>query len=281
MGLHYWRTLKRLFSGDKGDSQMRGIGFLKTNYFRLKRELEIISCQFPHRVQCNVCSWAGRRLLSDSWHPMTICPRCQSQVRHRLLFAAFDTVNKLGVKELIDGKRILHFAPEAQISKFLVTRTDQHITADLVREDVDLRLDICDMHSIDDGSFDLVIACDVLEHVPDDSAALCEIHRILADQGMLILTVPQKDHLEEKFEDPTVVTPEGREQAFGQHDHLRIYGSDFSEFVEAHGFKVRVVDENDFDPKLVQNYVLVPPVLSDHPLATNFRKVFFGRKVSS
>jgi len=41
-----------------------------------------------------------------------------------------------------------------------------------------------------DASFDVVIATDVLEHIPDDSAAASEIRRVLRPGGWAILTVP-------------------------------------------------------------------------------------------
>jgi len=41
-----------------------------------------------------------------------------------------------------------------------------------------------------DASFDLVIALDILEHLPDDDAALCEIHRVLKPGGRVLATVP-------------------------------------------------------------------------------------------
>jgi predicted SAM-dependent methyltransferase len=154
----------------------------------------------------------------------------------------------------------------------------KYISADIDKEDVDMRLDMCNMSGVADNSFDLVIACDVLEHVPDDSAALCEIHRVLTLHGWAILTVPQKDNLPTKYEDHTVTTPEGRKEAFGQEDHLRIYGNDFGQFLEAHGFAVTIIDERNFDSRMVQEHVLFPPILSNHPLATNYRKVYFGQK---
>ncbi|MFQ5849499.1 MAG: class I SAM-dependent methyltransferase [Candidatus Binatia bacterium] len=40
------------------------------------------------------------------------------------------------------------------------------------------------------GSFDLVLALDVIEHVEDDLRALSECRRILKDGGLLIVTVP-------------------------------------------------------------------------------------------
>lgn len=41
-----------------------------------------------------------------------------------------------------------------------------------------------------DGSFDLALAFDMLEHIEDDRAALREIHRVLRPGGALIFTVP-------------------------------------------------------------------------------------------
>jgi len=41
-----------------------------------------------------------------------------------------------------------------------------------------------------DGSYDLVVACDVLEHIDDDASALREWRRVLRDGGGILLTVP-------------------------------------------------------------------------------------------
>ena len=42
-----------------------------------------------------------------------------------------------------------------------------------------------------DGSFDRVVAAEVLEHVPDDAAALAELARVLRSRGTLAVTVPR------------------------------------------------------------------------------------------
>lgn len=46
-----------------------------------------------------------------------------------------------------------------------------------------------------DGSFDLVTALDVLEHLPDDVAGLVRLRTLLAPGGQLVLTVPAYDFL--------------------------------------------------------------------------------------
>jgi len=45
------------------------------------------------------------------------------------------------------------------------------------------------------GEFDLIAACDVLEHIEDDRHVLGEIHRALKPGGGLLLTVPQHPSL--------------------------------------------------------------------------------------
>lgn len=137
---------------------------------------------------------------------------------------------------------------------------------------------MCNMHEVPDSFFDLVIACDVLDHVADDSKAMSEIHRVLTDNGYVILTVPQKGNLSTKLEDSTITDSDERERIFGQHDHLRIYGDDFKFFLESVGFSGIIVDENNFPTTMVRKNVLFPPKLSNHPLATNYRKVYFGQK---
>lgn len=257
---------------------MRGIWRLKKFRRDLEREVRISMHKLPIQIQCNLCGWKGRTLFSDSWHPHTICPRCSSQLRHRLLVQTLSTIPSLHSDLLIKGKRVLHFAPEHILQHRFSLEASRYVTADFHRDSVDMQLDICDMQSVADGAFDLVIACDVLEHVQDDAKAIREIHRVLADNGWAIFTVPQKDNLETTYEDVSITTPEARTEAFGQHDHLRIYGTDFPVRVENCGFSVTAVDELDFDADEVRRHVLFPPILSDHPLATNHRKVFFARK---
>ena len=42
-----------------------------------------------------------------------------------------------------------------------------------------------------DASFDRIIAAEVLEHIPDDGAAIAEITRVLSPMGRVVVTVPR------------------------------------------------------------------------------------------
>jgi ubiquinone/menaquinone biosynthesis C-methylase UbiE len=42
----------------------------------------------------------------------------------------------------------------------------------------------------EENSFDIVISCETIEHVPDPTAALRELHRVCRPGGMLFLTTP-------------------------------------------------------------------------------------------
>jgi predicted SAM-dependent methyltransferase len=193
--------------------------------------------------------------------------------------ASLSGIDDLSYEKLLKGKKILHFAPEDSLTKVLKQHTNLYTTADLSNGKYDLTIDISDMSGIQDYEYGTIIACDVLEHVNNDIQAISEIHRVLAINGFAILTVPQKDKLKKTYEDSSIINPEDRAEAYGQFDHLRIYGSDFKEKLEDQGFFVTEVDENNFKKEESNKFVLFPPVLSKHPLATNYRKVFFAQKL--
>ncbi len=179
-----------------------------------------------------------------------ICPRCRSHPRHRaiaLLLARGD----------LPGRRLLHFAPEPLFDPVFdrlpgIERT----TADLYAP-ADLKLDITGM-DLPDGAFDLILCSHVLEHVPDDRAAMSELRRVLAPGGLcLVLTPYRADRA--TYENPAVTSPLGRMVAFGQQDHVRIYGTDLADRLREAGFDVEdrtpaelfdasVVSRSELDP---------------------------------
>lgn len=256
---------------------------LRNAKYSLKKARSIFQSalmSYPKKVQCNICGWEGRHFLSDLWHKNINCPLCHSGIRQRLFLAALQYIDDLSFDRLIDNKNILHFAPEGKITSIIQNKSAHYVTADFLLKDCNLKLDMSNMPEIKNESFDVLIAFDVLEHVPDYQKALGEVHRILSSKGFAIFTVPQKDNLLLTYEDPTIVTPEDRTKHFGQWDHLRIFGEDFSKTIDSKGFAVVAVNESMFSDDIKRRHVLFPPMLSKHPLSTNHRKVFFCQKTS-
>ena len=232
-------------------------------------------------VQCNVCRWSGRTFTGDHWHPETVCPNCGSQVRHRLLTATLDGMSdhpELLEAKLLAGKDILHFAPERQLRERIRNISRKYTTADFDRGDCDLKLDMSAMPSVKNSSCDVVIACDVLEHVPEDLAAMRELYRVLRPGGVAVLSVPQMDPPAVTDQDPSVKSEAEREKRFGQKDHVRMYGDDFITRLSATGFEVDVITDTNFKTEVVSRSVLRPIIRSSNPLATNERRIYFCRK---
>jgi hypothetical protein len=93
----------------------------------------------------------------------------------------------------------------------------------------------------------------VLEHL-DDRKALREIRRILADDGLAILTVPLIEGWDRTYEDPAITDPGARELHFGQDDHVRYYGKDFRDRLREAGL---VFEEVTAQPADVLRYGLL------------------------
>jgi ubiquinone/menaquinone biosynthesis C-methylase UbiE len=92
-----------------------------------------------------------------------------------------------------------------------------------------------------DGAFDAVVCSHVLEHVPDDARAIAELRRITAPGGWCLVMVPLDLGRKRTYEDPAITTPEARQAAFWQFDHMRLYAPDLEERLRAGGFDVEVV----------------------------------------
>jgi SAM-dependent methyltransferase len=152
------------------------------------------------------------------------CPRCLShdRERHLLLY-----LRAAGIYSKLGALRILHVAPEARLSKIVAACCPvRYVQGDLFPSAPHLeRIDLQQM-AFATASFDLVIANHVMEHVDDDSAALREITRVLAPGGRAILQTPFSPVLAGTLQDPGIRSPQARLHAYGQEDHVRLYGSD-------------------------------------------------------
>lgn len=214
---------------------------LRLKYRSLRRWLAVRSSVGVERL-CPVCDRSSSRFSKFGRvpRPDAQCIHCGALERHRLLWVFLRQR-----PELMRGGevRLLHVAPEACLAgKLQAMAGPGYLSADLMRPDVMECMDICSIRH-PDASFDAIYCSHVLEHVADDRKAMHEFHRILRGDGWAILMVPKGGGA--TFEDPSITSREARLEAFGQEDHVRLYGDDFVDRLRDSGFHVEVFDKTD------------------------------------
>jgi SAM-dependent methyltransferase len=188
------------------------------------------------RVECPCCG-RGFRHFARFHGKHDQCPGCGALMRHRaLLLLLRDELR------LVSGDHdVLQVAPAASVRDWLRTLPAVRLlSVDRDPSAAELRADVTDL-PLNDASFDLILCLHVLEHVPDDRAAIRQLFRVLRPGGRAVIQVPPSA-LEETFEDPSLTTPEDRQRVFGQYDHVRICGADYGRRLEEAGFEIEEVD---------------------------------------
>ncbi len=164
------------------------------------------------------------------------CPVCGSADRERLIYLYLLHKTSVFSKPV----RLLHVAPEQNLAGVLHKQKNiDYLTAGLGPSGVMVKMDICNI-GFPDCSIDVIICNHVLEHIVDDRKAMSELYRTLRRGGWAIVQVPLSVSLVSTYEDLSVTTPWAREEAFGQADHVRIYGQDYRDRLEQVGFRVSV-----------------------------------------
>jgi SAM-dependent methyltransferase len=199
---------------------------------------------FGTRRYCPVCNSHLRVFHHHGLipRPNARCPVCKSLERHRQVWLYVRQSNLFDQRP----KTMLHVAPEFMFAlRFRKIPHLRYITTDLLRRDVRER---CDLTAIPhpDQTFDIVHCSHVLEHIPDDRAAMRELWRVLKVGGWAMIDVPITADV--SFEDLSVTDPKERERLFGQHDHVRRYGLDIIDRLQDAGFQVQTI----YPPDLVK-----------------------------
>ena len=165
--------------------------------------------------------------------PGAKCPSCGALERHRFLGVLLDGLGPV----LGHAARVLDIAPSRYTTHQLhglepghYVRVDLDPEADGRAVDVQASLTRLPFAS---RSFDLIVCYHVLEHVPDDAAAMRELARVLRPGGVALVQVPFRKR-RQTDEDPDADEQE-RIERFGQADHVRWYGIDFEDRLAAAG----------------------------------------------
>lgn len=210
------------------------------------------------RHRCPVCGSRVRRYLPEGYRfpvlaeldvvggehwPARVCPICQANTRSRLVWWYLESQARVLERPL----SVLHLAPELCVARRLAAAPGvRYVAGDYDPSRYRFAASLCRLDAAAlpcaDASFDLLIANHVLEHLEDDWRALAEFRRVLRPGGRALLQVPIARRLAVTREDPSLVTPEEREDAYGQWDHLRLYGLDYPSRLEKAGFEVACVD---------------------------------------
>ncbi|SKA81664.1 class I SAM-dependent methyltransferase [Desulfobaculum bizertense] len=176
------------------------------------------------------------------------CPVCGGMDRERM---CAEYLRRTFGKNFYDRSfRFLEFAPNPAFSRFIRKNfTLRHETADLLRSDVTYQCDLTNMPVLKTESVNAWISLHMLEHIPDDRAALRELYRILTPGGFGLLLVPLSLALEKTDEDPSASEFE-RWRRFGQNDHIRMYAKkDFIERILEAGFQLEQLGKEWFGEK--------------------------------
>ena len=206
--------------------------------------------------ECSVCGKTFRKFLPYGRvirRDNALCPNCLSLERHRLIWLYLERETDFFTAPL----KVLHVAPEyCFIKRFKALKNLEYITGDLESPLADVKMDILDI-PFGDSTFDVVICNHTLEHVHDDMKAMREFYRVLKPGGWGVLNSPINEKREKTYEDPSITDPAEREKHFGQRDHVREYGLDYTERLRHAGFTAQAFDLlNTLPSELVDRYGL-------------------------
>lgn len=126
-----------------------------------------------------------------------------------------------------------------------------------------------------DGTFDCVIASEILEHVPEDDRAIFELVRVLKPGGALVITVPR--WLPER-----VCWALSDEYHANEGGHIRIYRADaLRDKVLAHGLRlIHTHHAHALHSPFWWLKCLVGPANSDHPVVAAYHRLLVWDMVS-
>ncbi len=167
------------------------------------------------------------------------CWHCNSLERHRLLHLYLEEETDLFQSQA--NKSLLHFGPsEVMYDRFSQLSSIAYTAVDLNPADYPMQLQKMDMTDIGGPAktYDYILAIHIMEHIKDDIAAMRELYRVLKPGAKAIIMIPIDLDTEKTIESDVSLSGDENELLYGQTDHVRLYGQDFSDRLEQLGFRV-------------------------------------------
>lgn len=130
-----------------------------------------------------------------NWRETLSCPICGLMNRWRSSLHVFEAICEPTVKDRIYLTETLSPVYQNLAARFPLLASSEYFPGHDFGEMVEtpvmpVRNEDITRLTFDDGSFEIILCFDVLEHVPDYRAALREFHRVLCRGGQLVLSVP-------------------------------------------------------------------------------------------
>ena len=208
-----------------------------------------------NKYYCPICEKGYNRFLPgpENIRSNSKCPGCSSLERHRLLWLYLKSEQNILTSKI----NLLNISPDYATQTKLKSLSNINYTSIDLKSPLAMYNEDLTNLSFKDNSFDAILCYHVLEHIEDDLKAIFELYRILKPGGWAILQSPIDIEREKTYEDLTITTLAERKKAFGQEDHVRIYGRDYFLRLKKAGFKV-TEDEfiNRFDASEIKKLVL-------------------------
>lgn len=211
---------------------------------------------------CPICGWNLRAFTwggtSLKHRPNGYCPRCNSKARHRRLWLFLKNKTNLFGDQL----SLLYISPNYCFSRRFTRLSNLEYVQGEYRDrrykslrPQSPKINLTNM-PFESGSFNAIICQHVLEHIRQDEDVMSELFRVLKPRGWAAVSSPIRWD-QKTYEDPSITNPDEREKAFGEKVHVRIYGYDLQDRLEAAGFNVKVDFGKDIDQTTREKFGLI------------------------
>lgn len=122
----------------------------------------------------------------------------------------------LWARELADGRRVLDLGSGEGFGAALLSESAEHVVGldideltvehsrlNYAGENLEFHLGTAtDLTAFDDGSFGAVVAFEIIEHVREQERVVAEVARVLAEDGLLVISTPDRRAYGEAREEP-------------------------------------------------------------------------------